>query len=63
MESANQKVISQMTDREILRHQLEQLAEVSQDCLTEELPNITNGMIAIVSYLENNKGYKNDGLC
>jgi|GEM_PF-5719178 len=53
MEELIQKEISKMTDREILRHQLEQLAEVSRDCLPEELPDITKGMIAIVSYLEN----------
>ena len=55
--------ISKMTDREILRQQLEQLAEVSRDCLPEELPNITMEMIALVSYLENNKDYKKDELC
>lgn len=54
MEEIIQKEMSKMTDREILRHQLEQLAEVSRDCLPEELPDITKGMIAIVSYLENN---------
>lgn len=54
MEELIQKEISKMTDREILRHQLEQLAEVSRDCLPEEMPDITKGMIAIVSYLENN---------
>lgn len=63
MEAVNQKEISKMTDREILRHQLEQLAEVSQDCMPEELQNITSAMIAIVSYLENNKDYKKDELC
>lgn len=55
MDETIQQDISKMTDREILRLQLEQLAEVSMDCLPEELPQITKGMIAIVSYLENNK--------
>lgn len=54
MKEIIQKEISNMTDREILRHQLEQLAEVSRDCLPEELPDITKGMLAIVSYLEHN---------
>lgn len=63
MEAGKQKEISKMTDREILRHQLEQLAEVSTDCLPEELPNITYGMIALVSYLEKNKEDKNTALC
>ncbi|PXV89118.1 hypothetical protein C8E03_10795 [Lachnotalea glycerini] len=47
--------MSEKTNREILRFQLEQLAEVSKDCLTEELSKITSSMIEIVSYLENNQ--------
>lgn len=49
--------LSELTDRGILRFQLEQLAEVSKDCLPEELPDITSAMIDIVAYLENNREY------
>jgi hypothetical protein len=49
---------SNLTDRGLLRFQLEQLAEVSIDCMPEELPDITSSMIDIVAYLENNEEYK-----
>lgn len=55
MDTTKTMELSKLTDREILRKQLEQLAEVSRDCLPEELPSITNEMIALVSYLKNNK--------
>lgn len=55
MKEEKKKEISEMTDREILRLQLEQLAEVSKDCLPEELADITKSMIAIVSYIESSR--------
>lgn len=42
-----EKDIKEMTIKEILRQQLELLAERSQDCMDEELPAITNAMVAI----------------
>lgn len=45
------KPISEMTEKEILRQQLELLAERSKKCLDEELPKITEAMIAICGIL------------
>ena len=41
------KKIEDMTLTEILRQQLELLAERSQDCLNEELPSLTKAMLEI----------------
>ena len=46
----NKKFID-MTEKEILRKQLELLAEHSEDCTTEELPQMTHAMCHIYELL------------
>ncbi len=45
------KPISEMTTDEILRQQLELLAERSHGCVNEELPGISKIMLDIACYL------------
>lgn len=45
------KSIKDMSVEEILRQQLEVLAERSKSCLDEELPALTTSMINIISIL------------
>lgn len=47
----DKKPISEMTEREILRQQLELLAERSEHCADEELPSISKAMIEISKYI------------
>lgn len=47
----DKKPISEMTEREILRQQLELLAERSQNCMDEELSSVCNTMLSIATYL------------
>lgn len=44
-----EKKISEMTEKEILRQQLELLAERSKTCQDNELPGTTNAMVNIIS--------------
>lgn len=47
----NNKTIKEMSDKEILRQQLELLAERSIGCLDEELSAISITMLKIATYL------------
>lgn len=49
----NEKRISEMTNEEILRQQLELLAETSRNATDLELPSLTNSMSIIYSQLKN----------
>lgn len=49
-----EKKISEMTEKEILRQQLELLAEESSKALVEELPALTNAMINLVVEIKEN---------
>lgn len=46
------KKISEMTEKEILRKQLELLAEISKESLAEELPQLTEAMCKICKLLK-----------
>ena len=48
----NEKSIREMTNKEILRRQLELLAESSKTCSSGELPELTKAMVQIYSILE-----------
>ena len=48
---AEKKPISGMTEREILRQQLELLAERSVNCMDEELSSISKIMLEIAGYI------------
>lgn len=48
---ADKKPISEMTEKEILRQQLELLAEVSKRFTLEELAIVSRVMLEIASYL------------
>jgi len=45
------ELISEISEKEILRQQLKLLAERSKTCLDEDLPEITMAMVAIVDLL------------
>ena len=45
------KEIKSMTQKEILRQQLELLAERSKECLDEDLPKLTEAMISVFEVL------------
>ena len=48
-----EKKISEMTEKEILRQQLELLAERSKSCVDDCLAEITTSMISIFTTIEN----------
>lgn len=48
----NERNISQMTNKGILRQQLELLAEHSKKCNDESIVPISNAMLDIANYLE-----------
>ena len=50
-----EKKISEMTEKEILRQQLELLAERSKSCVDDCLAEITTSMISIFTTIENEK--------
>ena len=47
-----EKNISEMTEKEILREQMELLAERSKSCVDDCLADITNSMLGIYSVLD-----------
>lgn len=47
-----EKQIEEMTEKEILRQQLELLAEESKKCTAKELTEISNSMLNITLYLD-----------
>ena len=47
-----EKNISDMTEKEILRQQMELLAERSKSCVDDCLADITNSMLGIYSVLD-----------
>lgn len=47
-----QNKVSKMSNKEILRRQLELLTEYSKNCLDEEIAEISKVMLEIVRFLE-----------
>ena len=47
-----EKKIEEMTEKEILRRQLELLAEESKTCTAKDLTEISNSMLSITLYLD-----------
>ena len=47
-----EKKIEEMTEKEILRRQLELLAEKSKTCTAKDLTEISNSMLSITLYLD-----------